>query len=515
LQPGDRIGPCQIIERIGSGGMGAVYLARQDRPRRMVAVKVIRPGVVSDGAMERFRFEPEFLGQARGEHLVTIHLAGMETVRGVEVPFFVMEHVPGARSLIQYARQVNLSTLGRLRLFARVCDAVQECHTAGLIHRDLKPENILIDDRGRPRVIDFGVALTRAPDLRQAFGSEHGRLIGTIRYMSPEQTIGDPGAIDARSDVYTLGVILYELLTGSMPYGVSMGDSESAVEAIRHREPVRPRRVCRRVRGDIERIVLKALRKEPERRFQSASALGDDIRAYLAGQPVLVDEASAVYLARMRGRRWIARQHVAAHLAAVLLTAILVATLAKPIIFRLTPMNTIFERWATGAAAPWAGPTSMEAVRLVTISDLSAASELADRIDAGPLDPSNFRTFRPLYGRVMERLARARPRVVIWDLSLTGPTPGDDVFVQGLRALGAVGAEVIVGHHTWSLDDQGLPEQMPPAIAPEVRWAGMTAGMDADGPWWLDIVVVKEDTRVIPSLALAGLAAYREPGSEP
>ena len=253
----DYIGRYRVVCLLGEGGMGAVYEAEQDNPRRPVALKVIRPGLVSPSLLKRFAQEAQILGRLRHPGIAQIYEAGLaEDGR----PFFALEFVRGL-PLDEYAGRERLSTAARLELLARVCDAVQHAHDHGIIHRDLKPGNILVDEAGQPKVLDFGVA--RADDdLRSSTDrTRTGQLLGTLTYMSPEQVAADPRRVDARSDVYTLGVILFELLAGRLPYALEHLPLPEAALVIREREPARLGSADSTFRGDVETIVGKAPRE--------------------------------------------------------------------------------------------------------------------------------------------------------------------------------------------------------------------------------------------------------------
>src|SRR5262249_6357007 len=204
-----RVGHYRVVRLLGEGGMGAVYEAEQDNPRRAVALKVIRPGLVSPGLLKRFTHEAQILGRLHHPGIAQIYEAG---VAEDGQPFFALELIRGA-TLDEYVRRHALDPAARLGLLARVCDAVQHAHEQGVIHRDLKPGNILVDEADQPKVLDFGVARATDADLLTSTGhTRTGQLVGTLSYMSPEQVAVDPAAVDARSDVYALGVILFELL---------------------------------------------------------------------------------------------------------------------------------------------------------------------------------------------------------------------------------------------------------------------------------------------------------------
>lgn len=311
LLPSDKkIGNFHILGVLGSGGMGVVYVAQQERPKRTVALKVMRRVLGDPNSasalriLRRFEHEAELLGRLHHPGIAQIYEAGTYTADGLTHPYIAMELVKG-EPLLAYANKHNLGNREKLVLVERICEAVQHAHRNGVIHRDLKPANILVDESGRPKVLDFGVARTTNTDLQLT--SEHtavGALIGTLPYMSPEQVSGDPAAVDTRSDVYAVGVIIYELLAGRLPYDLASRSLPEAARIIRDEEPTKLSTIDRYFRGDVEMIVSKALAKDRTRRYQSASDLGDDIARYLAGQAISARRDSAMYVLRKQLRRY-------------------------------------------------------------------------------------------------------------------------------------------------------------------------------------------------------------------
>jgi serine/threonine protein kinase len=410
---GRKIGRYTVVRLLGQGGMGCVFEARQDQPARAVALKVLQPGFSAPSALARFRLEPEVLGRLQHPNIAQVFEAGVHRfdqnrdregadlsdgttgslagARGSEpsrdregaepladargsdsLPYFAMEFIPDAQALIEYADVHELTTRQRLELFAKVCDAVQHGHQKGIIHRDLKPGNILVGQDGEPKVIDFGVARASDADIVMTTQCTHvGDLVGTVHYMSPEQCDGDPAGIDTRSDIYSLGVVLYELLTGLPPYDTAGTTVYGALRVIKDEPPRQPStvvgrdgrperdrrpgkggrpgkdgrpggdrrpgwdgrlagwrgrlagwrgRLARELRGDIDAILLKALEKDPARRYASAADLAQDIRRHLAGEPI---EARPPTLWTRTGR-WITRHPVLATTGACLGIAALV-----------------------------------------------------------------------------------------------------------------------------------------------------------------------------------------------
>jgi eukaryotic-like serine/threonine-protein kinase len=305
----DRIGSYRIIGRLGEGGFGAVFLAEQENPRREVALKVLRSPFASERTLKRFEYEAQILGRLQHPGIAQIFEAGTAQIFGHWQAFFAMEHVRG-RSIREYCDAAGdpprkLGTRERLDLFARVLDALHHAHLHGVIHRDLKPDNILVDQTGQPKILDFGVARIVSEDSNlTTMATGVGQLVGTLPYMSPEQVLGDPAAIDTRSDVYGAGVVLYELLTGCLPHDLRNRSILEATRAIREDEPTPLSARNRALRGEIQTIVGKSLEKNRERRYQSAAELADEIRRYLRGEPISAKRDSQWYVLRKTMRRY-------------------------------------------------------------------------------------------------------------------------------------------------------------------------------------------------------------------
>jgi WD40 repeat protein/predicted Ser/Thr protein kinase len=290
----------RVVRVLGEGGMGTVYEAEQDNPRRTVALKVLRPVLASAPLLKRFAQEVQILGRLHHPGIAQVYDAG---VAGEGQPYFAMELITGV-PLDRYAREHALDSRGRLELIAKVCDAVQHAHEKGVIHRDLKPGNILVEESGQPKVLDFGVARATDADLATTTAqTEAGQLLGTLAYMSPEQVAADPAAIDRRSDVYALGVMLYELLAHRLPYSLEHLPLPEVALVIREHEPSRLGLIDARLRGDVETIVARALEKDKARRYASAGDLASDIRRYLNNEPIHARPASALYYLRKFARR--------------------------------------------------------------------------------------------------------------------------------------------------------------------------------------------------------------------
>lgn len=317
LAPGREYGGYRIEREVGAGGMGRVYEATQLNPLRRVALKVLLPGMGGESHLKRFKREAALLARLQHPGVAQVYDAGIwADSDGAPWPFFVMEYVEGSRSLTQYAEEEQLDVRSRVRVVAEICEAVHHGHTKGVLHRDLKPNNLLVSPEGRPKVIDFGVG--RAVDIEatvQAELTKTGELVGTIRYMSPEQITG--AEIDARSDVYALGVVLYELLCGRWPYGDMEGDWTKLALAITQVETVRPGLLEPALRDDLEWVLVRALEKDPHRRYPTARALGEELQRYLDGFPVLASRPSLSY----RARKFVSRNRTAVLVSSILAAA--------------------------------------------------------------------------------------------------------------------------------------------------------------------------------------------------
>jgi len=294
-------GNYRIVRVLGEGGMGTVYEAEQDQPRRRVALKVIKPGMAGPELLRRFDLEAQALGRLQHPGIAQIYEAGTADTAFGSQPYFAMEFIEGSE-LPDYIKKHNPNMRGRLKLVALVCEAVHHAHQRGLIHRDLKPRNILVTERGQPKILDFGVARVTDSDTQATRQTDVGQLIGTLAYMSPEQVLADPLELDIRSDVYALGVILYETLSGQLPYNVNRKLHE-AVKVIQDEEPTRLSSINRVYRGDVETIVAKALEKDKLRRYASAADLAADIWRYLDDQPIVARPASTTYQLQKFARR--------------------------------------------------------------------------------------------------------------------------------------------------------------------------------------------------------------------
>ena len=355
---GTQIGPYKLLQKIGEGGMGVVYMAEQTEPMtRKVALKLIKPGMDSRQVIARFEAERQALALMDHVNIARVLDAGTTTTEQRDVspglPYFVMELIHGV-PITTYCDDNQLTLRQRLELFLSVCHAIQHAHQKGLIHRDIKPSNVMVtlhDGRPVPKVIDFGVAKATEQKLTErTLFTQYGTLVGTLEYMSPEQAEMSALGVDTRSDIYSLGVLLYELLTGSTPLNrkqikeagyaemlrlikevepakpsTRLSESGAVLASISAQRQVEPAKLSRLVRGELDWIVMKTLSKDRVRRYETASAFADDVRRYLDDQPVIACPPTRLY--RLQKFVHLHRRGVltATTFAAILLTTTLIS----------------------------------------------------------------------------------------------------------------------------------------------------------------------------------------------
>jgi non-specific serine/threonine protein kinase/serine/threonine-protein kinase len=419
------LGPYRLLQKLGEGGMGREWLAEQTAPvRRRVALKLIKAGMYDDAVLKRFASERQSLAILDHPSIAKVFDAGT-TPDGQ--PYFVMEYVPGV-PVTDYCDQKRLNIRERLALFIKVCEGVQHAHTKAIIHRDLKPANILVnevDGKPLPRIIDFGLAkatTSLAPD--ESMLTRLGAFVGTPGYMSPEQADTSLQDVDTRTDVYSLGVILYVLLTGSLPFD-SKKNIHEVLRQVREDEPPRPstkiaadkesstgsaqnrgsepRHLAKLLRGDLDWITMKALEKDRTRRYGTPSELAADITRYLRHEPVVARPASTGYRLHKYARR---------HRIAVAVAAGLIAMLAAfAVAQRVQLQRTRLERDRANRERDRATRITDFMTGMFQVSDPSA-------FECTPTSPPISITSRSWRGQHAPRIARANTRAATtWALS--------------------------------------------------------------------------------------------------
>jgi CHASE2 domain-containing sensor protein len=429
-----------------------------------------------------------------------------------------MEYIRG-KPLDEYLAGANLDLRSKMALFARICDGVAHAHSRDVTHRDLKPGNILVDARGEPHVLDFGLAKSPAAMLmnRGQRVTMTSQFLGTLAYSAPEQGSGDPDLPDRRTDVYALGVVLYEMLTGALPYKLPV-DLEGTLRVIRETVPRAPSELDPSIERDLDTIVLRALAKEPARRYQSADDLRRDVQHWLADEPIAARRDSGLYLLRTQARR-VLRRHKAPAMAAAAALALGIGLIGALALNRLWPAPAVwYERLAMSFVPPRDGSTAFDNTRVIAITDETAQSlsELGIIAQLSGVDSQDWVSSRRLHGWLMQRLAGVGVRGVAWDFAYASDTPYDGDFANGVQALLANGAGAAAGIETWGLNHRGEPATFASRILDAgVLWGGVTAQFPDANTAKMNLVV--QHPRRIPtlSLSLAALSIWTQPGAEP
>jgi serine/threonine protein kinase len=510
------IGQYEVVRVLGSGGMGTVYEAIQDAPRRRVALKVMREATASDDAVRRFEREARILGTLQHPGIAQVYDAGMtalpEAERGVagprSVPYFAMELLHGAVSLTEHARRANLDHRAVLMLMAQVCDAVGHAHQRGVVHRDLKPSNILVDSAGRVRVIDFGVArIVGAGAVANTLHTHPGTIVGTLQYMSPEQVGDDPTLVDARSDVYSLGAVLYELLCGTVPVPVRGVAILAAAELVRTHVPLPPSRIVKGLRPDVQAVVMKALAKGRADRYASAEELRDDLLRAAEGVPVLARPLGPATLAARAARRWANARPWSTACLVVAATVGLCRWVVAPVSF---PAVAEIQALASRFTPPTVPSGGLADVRLIAFDPASTPERLepALGLEAGTMGREFGR--RPVIAGLIRRLAEAGAGAIAVDFFLVNESPFDDAVADAAAYARSRGIDVVFASPTWMSDDGAAP--LAPKLRPIVRWGGASARSGMGVLTQMELSVENPDHEGVPSLALAAVTALESPG---
>lgn len=529
---GGVIGKFKISKPLGTGGNGRVFAAVHQELGKTVALKFFKAYAAAPHQLDAMRREAQTLASLRHPGIVSVDdFQVYEPPRAasgsspsspqVQVPFIVMEYIPSEMTLGQWARTASPSIPELLRMGAEMCDAVDHAHERGIIHRDLKPGNVLVDvgpdNTPRPRVIDFGLSQLLAGWGSGPTRGEFDRVTGTLQYMSPEQLSGNPGLVDRRSDVYALGVVLYELLCGRLPYTARAHLTGELKHEIREGLPVRPSEIKPELKGAIEDVLLRALDKDPNKRHQRAADLADDLRRILADDPLPWRSEPVVERAARTSRNlsgWAK--------ALVVVGAALAALFGAAGIWMAgawRPMSSGFERLAALFAAPTV--QSIDHVRVIEMRDGLDPEAVAKDIHVAGVANDDPRSLRRLHGRLMERLATAGASTVVFDLHFPKESTHDEAFAKGVAALHSAGIDAVIGVKVVRADalapgTPGAAETSEPAIAPTirasgVRWGYVQVNALAGRPITIPLVTRQGAQGFIPSLTISAIAASRWP----
>ena len=428
----ERIGSYKIVGVVGAGGMGIVYEAEQAQPRRRVAVKVLRAGLVSEEHRRRFQREASFLGKLQHPGIAQVFELGRTDDGGV---FLAMEFIRGER-ITGWAEVNGLDRDARLGLLAELADAVHHAHLRGVLHRDLKPGNVLVTEEGQVKVIDFGVARALDQDDHKAtLETSAGQIVGTLAYMSPEQVRGVVDEIDARADVYALGVLAYELLSRRLPLDVKTLTLTEAARVVADVDPPRLGSHAPECRGDVELVVAKALAKEPERRYDSAAAFAADLRRLVAREAVEARAPTTFYQLRTFTRR---NRTLVGGVAATLLAVVVGAAVAVHQALENKELARL-EGVARDAADRSAQEARDEAVRAATLAEEAGRQAQLARDAAAEAE-----------------LARAAEAERAEELALVAKTQERLLFTTDMRHMAASLEEDLVEVLRRDLDRRGL-----------------------------------------------------------
>ena len=508
----ERVGRYILGRLIDGGGMGRVFKAVHEETRAEAAIKIMRTDLSSADSVERFRQEGRLLAKVQHPNIAQVYDAGTTRVGDVDTPYIAMEYIPEARTIRDYARTLDTDDL--LRAFIKICRAVDHANERGIVHRDLKPSNILVDAYGEPKVIDFGVAKNLDPRFEEgAVVTLEGNVPGTLPYMAPEQVLRRGELIDRRTDVYSLGVVFYELICGRLPYRVTGVPLPEAMRVICEDEPTEPTRVTTRelLGRDLRTVLLKMLSKTRARRYQSAEEVACEFERLLDGRAIDASPTSVIY----RVRWWLSgvghREPLPTAATIWILAVVLTMLVGPRVLYRELGLAGSYAGFLL-SSAPVAGD-GYENVLVIGLDDIDGTAEKIEGIDLPPRreDPDPATRGRPLIGALLERLALCEPQVVAVDFIFNSPSRAEHI-VDGVLALHDEGIPTVVGSTSFlprgygSMDSTGLGD-FDPSIAEVARWGAVSVSRSGHA-FAVRLALRAEKTgAVFPSFGLMTLAS--------
>ena len=506
-----RIGQYEIRAIIASGGMGVVYEAWQQSPRRAVALKVMRLGLESPSARERFEREAQLLARLHHPGIVQVYEAGTHQEGSDQTPFIAMEFIPGARTITQFAAAKSLNPRQIAELLCQACGAVHHGNEKSIIHRDLKPSNLLVDQDGCVKVIDFGVARALDSDIAQVTLQTHiGQLVGTVHYMSPEQIGGDSRSLDARTDVYSLGVVLFELLSGSLPFDLrdkSLADASRIVQT----EPARKlSALAPNIDPSLETIVTKATSKDRADRYATVRDLADDLSRWLGGEEIHARRAGPFAIALRAARRHADRNRPAASLLIAIIATLIGWFSSQFLINHIPPFTPIAVRLQRTASAGTI--ENFQNVKAIVINrddgTLTAETDAAAAGIAG-VSNQNVRSWRLLHAALMKKLSSSGASALAFDIHFAGTDPlTDNAMIEGIAACKNDKLPLILFRPHWPQNaDHPIESSNRILISPDIT---IGVGVGSEGSGAVDHIAFanqRGDKDPWPSLALATWSA--------
>jgi protein kinase-like protein/CHASE2 domain-containing protein len=512
----ERVGRYILGRLIDGGGMGRVFKAVHEETGAEAAIKIMRTDLASADAVERFRQEGRLLAKVRHPNIAQVYDAGTTRVGDVDTPYIAMEYIPEARTIREYARTLDTDDL--LRTFIKVCRAVHHVNDHGIVHRDLKPSNILVDAFGEPKVIDFGVAKNLDQRFEEgAVVTLEGNVPGTLPYMAPEQVLRRGELIDRRTDVYALGVVLYELICGRLPYRVTGVPLPEAMRVICEDEPTEPTRVTTResLGRDLRTVLLKMLAKTRLRRYQSAEEVARELERLLEGKSIEASPTSVLY----QFRWWLSglghREPVPTAVVIWVLAVLLTMFIGPRVLYRGLGLAGSYAGFLL-SLAPVPGD-GYENVVVIGLDDVEDTAKELDWIDLPPrlTDPEPTTRGRPLIGAMLERLAECEPQVVAVDFRFNAPDRAQYI-VDGILALREKGIVTVVGSTSFvpkgygDIGSTGLGA-FDESIAQVAPWGSVSISRSGDAFAVRLAMRVEKTGAVFPSFGLMTLASASTP----